>query len=403
MNSPTSISAGGQNWTLVAGLFSVLTVSSGLGFYNLSLYMNVLAANRAFSVAEVSGAVGVFFLAGGVAGLAVGRWLQHGDARVVMVAGALLGGTALALIGQVTAQWQLFVLYGLFGVGNTAVSLLPATTLVTRWFDARRRALALSITSTGLSLGGVLVTPLSVVLLESATLESAMALMGLCYALAIAPIAVFTIRSFPGSSVSTRSAPVLGGTPLGEARRSRFFIVVTASYVLLMGTQVGCIAHLYNRGAEVVGPIEASFAVALLASMSIVARLLGGLLLARVRMMPFTLVNMAGQAAGLALLAEAQGATSLWAAAAVFGCTVGNLLMLQPLLLAQAFGPRDYPRIFALSQSVTTLGVASGPVVMGIMHGVGGYGLVFWAAALASAVALALASTAGPMPRGELP
>ena len=149
-------------------------------------------------------------------------------------------------------------------------------------------------------------------------------------------------------------------------------------------------------------PIEASFAVALLASMSIIARLLGGLLLARVRMMPFTIVNMGGQAVGLALLAEAEGQLSLWVGAAVFGCTVGNLLMLQPLLLAQAFGPRDYPRIFALSQSVTTLGIASGPVLIGIMHGAGGYWLAFWASACASAVALLLAMTAGPVPRGEV-
>ena len=33
-------------WYVVAGLFVVLTISSGLGFYNLSVYMNVLAAAK---------------------------------------------------------------------------------------------------------------------------------------------------------------------------------------------------------------------------------------------------------------------------------------------------------------------------------------------------------------------
>ena len=45
-----------------------------------------------------------------------------------------------------------------------------------------------------------------------------------------------------------------------------------------------------------------------------------------------------------------------------FGATVGNLLMLQPLLLAEAFGVREYPRIY-LSQLLSTLGVAPGPAL----------------------------------------
>ncbi len=35
-------------WVLACNLFAILTVSSGLGFYNLSVYMNVLAAQRGF-------------------------------------------------------------------------------------------------------------------------------------------------------------------------------------------------------------------------------------------------------------------------------------------------------------------------------------------------------------------
>ena len=48
----------------------------------------------------------------------------------------------------------------------------------------------------------------------------------------------------------------------------------------------------------------------------------------------------------------------LWIGAGMFGFTVGNLLMLQPLMLAQAFGVMDYPKIFSLSQAVSTLGIA---------------------------------------------
>jgi MFS family permease len=390
-----------QGWVLVAGLFAVLTVSSGFGFYNLSLYMNVLAAQRAFSVADVSGAIGVFFLAGGLSGLVVGRWLQHGDARLVMMAGAVLGGASLALMGLAETRVQLLLLYASFGIGNTAVSLIPATTLVTRWFEPRRRAMALSIASTGLSLGGVLLTPLSVALLQSVPFAQAMMMLGAAYAAGIVVVAA-GIRSFPAGYARPRvGEALLSGVELAAARRTRFFIVLTASYVVLMGAQVGSIAHLYNRGVEVTGPYEASIAVALLASMSIVSRLLGGWLLARLPMLGFTLANIAGQALGLALLAFTTTEVSLWIAAAVFGSTVGNLLMLQPLLLGYAFGARDYPRIFALSQGITTLGIAAAPVLMGIMQALGGYRLAFGVVAMASCGALLLLATAGRIPDGE--
>ena len=45
--------------------------------------------------------------------------------------------------------------------------------------------------------------------------------------------------------------------------------------------------------------------------------------------------------------------------AGVMGATVGNLLMLQPLWLAEAFGVRAYARIFSLSNAIAVIGVAA--------------------------------------------
>ena len=50
-------------------------------------------------------------------------------------------------------------------------ALVPATTLVARWFSARR-SVALSITSTGLSLGGILLTPVAASLITRLGLEA---------------------------------------------------------------------------------------------------------------------------------------------------------------------------------------------------------------------------------------
>ena len=185
------------------------------------------------------------------------------------------------------------------------------------------------------------------------------------------------------------------------AVRSRFFIVLTLGYIVAMGTQVGAIAHLYNRGFAIATPLQAAFAVSAMATLSVIGRLVGGVVIGRVPIKTFTLANVVGQLLGFILLAHAQDATQLWIGAGVFGVTVGNLLMLQPLLLAQAFGAIDYPRIYAVSQAVTMLGVACGPVLLGMIVGTNGYSAGFSVFALLSGLALALIVAAGPVPEGD--
>jgi predicted MFS family arabinose efflux permease len=291
------------------------------------------------------------------------------------------------------------LVYAVFGIGNTCVSIIPATTLITRWYDATRRPLALSIISTGLSVGGVLLTPLSAVLLEAWPLEAALPLLGAVYALVIAAVAWRFVAMPVAETDESAPSRASADRPFAAAVRSRFFVLLTAGYVLVLGTQVAGIAHLFSRGIEIATPLQASFAVSVLASTSVLGRLLGGALLARLSMRGFTLANIVGQASGFALIAHAGDALGLWLGAAVFGVTVGNLLMLQPLLLAQAFGVADYPRIFSLSQGITTLGVAAGPVVLGMLHSMQGYLLGFVSLALLSALAFGLVVSAGPLPR----
>ena len=85
---------------------------------------------------------------------------------MVVAGGALIGASGLVLFGQVESMAGLYLAYLVFGVGFACTSLLPGTTLVTRWF-ARRRGMALALATTGLSAGGVFITPLSARLVAS--------------------------------------------------------------------------------------------------------------------------------------------------------------------------------------------------------------------------------------------
>ena len=384
---------------LVAGVFVVLAVSSGFGFYNLAVYMNALSEQRAFTVTDISQAVGLLFIASGLAGLAVGRLMAVWDVRWVMVGGAAVAGAALSLMGYASEVWHVWVLYTVFGVGNAAVSLVPGTTVVTRWFPGANRSVALSIASTGLSVGGVLLTPLSAFVIQAVGVEQALPWFGAAFFCVIAPVALLTVRDWPpGGGPSARRVEPPDNAAVAHALRSRFFVGAAVAYVLMMGAQVGVIAHIFNHADKVAGQSVASSSVATLAFCSIVGRLLGGLVVRRFPIRAFTMLNVAGQAVGIAALAVAQTGAVVLVGAACFGVTVGNLLMLQPLLMATAFGVRDYPRIYSVANLWMTVGVAGGPLALGVLYDLLSYQTAFLAASAASGVALVVFFGAGALP-----
>jgi MFS family permease len=389
-------------WYVVAALFLVLTVSSGFGFYNLSVYLNVLAAKTGFSISELSVAVSLFFVVGGVAGIWVAHLLDRFDVRWVMIGGAVLAGAALGTTGRVEDLWLIYVLYMLFGIGNAAVSIVTSTTLVTRWFPGPERSIALSIASTGLSLGGVVLTPLSAKLFNDFGVQQVMPWIGLAFAGIIAPVVIVVLRPPNGNRPRGQDGGEDSGWAFRDAVRSRFFILLTGAFVLCMAAQVGGISHLYNRAEGLVDYVTAAVAVQVLTIMSILCRILGGFLVTRISIRLYTLGNLLGQTAGLALIATAETAIDVLIGAGVFGATVGNLLMLQPLWLAEAFGVKAYARIFSLSNAIAVVGVAGGPVVLGLTFDSANYRLSYLVAAGLSLAAWGLMFTAGPTPAAEV-
>lgn len=372
-------------WYVVAALFVMLTVASGLAFYNLSVYMNALVAAHGFPVGMVSSATALFFVASGCAGLLAGRLISRFDPRWTISLGGVTGALALLALAEVRELWQLYLVYALFGAGHAMVSLVPATTLVTRWF-AEQRSVALSVASTGLSVGGVLLTPASAALIAHLGLEVAMPRLAWLWFLGIVPVTLLVVRSGPPVVLDAKGVQQpMTGWHYQAAVSSHFFRRVTAAWVLAMLAQVGGIAHLFNLAATRVDTALAAKSVSLMAMASIIGRFAGGWLLLRVDTRRFALCCLLAQSASMLLLALMMQGFGILAAALLFGLTVGNLLMLQPLLLAEVYGVRDYGRIFSLSQWLTTLGVAAGPLLLGLLYDLqGGYQLSFLLAACAS-------------------
>ena len=152
-------------WWVALGGCLISLVCAGVGFYSQGVLLDALCAERGWSRAGVAGASGAYFVVSGFAGLAVGRAIDRFGARGFIAVGAVLLAASLVAVGRVESQAMLYVWFPLMAIGASLAGPVPTSAIVTRWFVARR-ARAMTVSQTGVSLGGILLVPLATYLIH---------------------------------------------------------------------------------------------------------------------------------------------------------------------------------------------------------------------------------------------
>jgi len=390
-------------WWVLSACFTLLSFSSGLGFYGLAVYLQAFSRERQWSVSSISLATTLFFLVGGMAGLWIAKFIATHDVRIMVLGGATLGTIALLLMRFVEHRWQLFAVYSLYALGWAASGMGPVTTVVTRWFHVRR-ASALAIASTGLSMGGIIVTPFIKWILDSQGVRNGSPWLAVIWFLGTVPVTLLLLRSYPhkygwlpdGQRAEPGQIAQVSGTPMEEAVRSRFFRAVSFGYIFAFGAQIGGVLQLIKLVEERTDRSTATLATIVLSVSSIISRFVAGRIIPRVDMTRFTVGLAVVQGSSLAGVAMINSRLGLLLAISLLGTTIGNMVMMQSLLIAEHFGVRDYPRIAARAGLISFTGTALGPLLLGWLYDVaGGYRSSYLAAAACSIMGAVMISFAG--------
>ncbi|HTX27595.1 MAG TPA: MFS transporter [Streptosporangiaceae bacterium] len=399
---PRSLEPGGLSrrraWLVVFVIGWTFTIATGLGFYALSLYLNILTSSRGFALTTVSYSISAFFLVSAVVNVPLGRLVRRVEPRWIMLGGSAVAGLALLLLGRVDAVWQLYLVFTVFGCGFSASSYLPGTAVIVALFE-HDRARALAVGLTGGSVGGVVVAPLLARILDARGLTATAPWLGLAYLILAGAPVVVSIRgrlAAPLAADDEAATPADGGVSYAQADRgvsyaqavrSAAFALVTVCFAVLMADQVGAQVQIVSIGSAM-GVRDAGIAVSIMASATIAGRLIGAFALGRLPVVGFSALMGVLQGASFAALALLPGLSGLAAGTVLFGITIGNLTVLIPLVVVELFGLADYPRIYALSQFGASVGTAGGPAVLAALHsGFGSYRLPLLILAGVSALA----------------
>jgi MFS family permease len=395
-------------WTIAFGLAALSSVVVGIGFYGIAVFLDALATERAWPRAGVSLATTVYFVASGIGGSLIGRAVDRYGSRGFIVAGTTLMAVALLALGGVERQGQLMAVYALLALGFALTGNVPTGAILTRWF-VTRRARAMSISQTGVSVGGVVLVPVVTQLVHERGLSAATTVLAALLILFGWTLAAFVLRSDPREFGLAPDGLRDGAAPLPpalqaveqrvwtprETLRTPSFWLLVGAFASILFCQVGTAMHQLALLRDHLDARTAALAVSTTAAGSFAARLAVGSFADRISKPRLAALLMCVQGVTLAGFALCTQTLPLFALSLVFGFTIGNVFLLQALLVAECFGMRSFGSVLGLLQLVTQTASGLGPFALGVLHGrLGGYsdallpvsGLAFVAAALVSRV-----------------
>ena len=377
-------------WMIVFACAALLFVSVGVGYYGLAVYLGPLRELHGWSNADVSLATGLYFAFSGVSSALVGPQIDKYGARRWMFPGLLLLGFASVAIGQVTQLWQLYAAYMLLAIGSGMSAGVAVNATLARWF-VQRRAWAMAVSSTGVSLGGAVLSPLNTFLIEQYGLAFATPIMGLLILAVGFPIILFVLVWDPrqmglpqdGLRGTFQAAAVTAArSAANQTRRWTVrqalgtvpFWAILTSFVIVLLAQTGFILHQVAFLEERLGSLTAAGAtLSFTAVGSIVARLIVGRFFAdRVDLRILTVIMFLVQGTAALAVIHIDHPVSTFVAILIFGFTIGNVYMLQSLLTSDVFGYVSFGAVYGLIALATQLASGFGPWLIGWLEDVTG-------------------------------
>jgi MFS family permease len=388
-------------WNVVGATFVMALLSFGLGFYGIAVYVATLQRLYGWSASTVSAPVTVYYVAGALLTAAVAGLYERLGPRAVVTVGASAMAAGIATLGLVDRPWQLYPVFLVMSVGWGAMSGAAINIIVAPWFQ-RRRGLAVSLAFNGATLGGVIVTPALMALVD---------VLGFTRALTIAAIVLLVVLLVTTAAVMRRGPETLGLGPDGDAPRAAAagtaarddrrwrsaalrtwrFWSVSAPFALGLAAQVGVLTHMVAVVTPALTAGGAARAISATTAVAVIGRLATGLVVDRVNRRLVASATLTLQVAGVALLARGSSPASVYAGCALFGLGVGNLTSLPGLILTVEWPRERFNGLVALVVGINQLTFAFGPSLVGVVRDwAGTYGAALGVCATLEAISAAV-------------
>ena len=380
-------------WVIVAVAFLGDLVAAGIGFYGFGVFLKPMSQEFGWTRAMTAGALTFRSIISGLTAPLVGTLVDRRGPRLIMTVGGALGGLGFVLLSRMSELWHLYLVYGLLGaVGMIGVGGLVSNSTIAKWF-IQKRGRAIAIATTGLSLGGVVFTPLTERLIALLGWRGAWVILGIiAWALVIPTSAAFMRRrpedvgllpdgldqassgKEPSKSITVQLKQkvfVERTWTLQEALHTRalWLIVLAFNMAGLSAAAIPFhhVAYVTDRGFT---STQAALSLTVFAFCAAVAKLIWGFVAERIHMRYCVMGVYLGSALALLLLLNARSIETIFAFSVLFGLSFGGQVVLNPLTWANYYGRDFLGTILGVVQPFTMIASAVGPLFAGYVYDV---------------------------------
>jgi sugar phosphate permease len=372
-------------WRMVAVGCGIRMLGGGFHLYGFTVFFLPITQELGLSRAATSLVFSLARAEGAIEGPLAGYLIDRLGPRPMILAGVILSGIGYMLLATIESYYGFLVVYlGVISLSFSAGFMHSPMVLANTWF-IRRRALAMTLVSSAIGIGGTLITPLLAFSVHTWGWRWGAFLSGIGLILVGVPVALFVKRSpeslgmlpdgaAPSAAQPDSKAPGTKDSPsqsreadftLKQAMRtSAFWMIVLATttrVAVFNAITVHFIPIMVWRG---VSEQRAAALLAAMALMSLPSHLLVGWLADQVSKPRLMGLCMTIGAASIFFLAYGDGEWALW----VFTLLFTFMEAIFPVgwaTVGDFFGRKSFATIRGTMSFFYLWGPALGPVIAG--------------------------------------
>ncbi|WP_316189233.1 MFS transporter [Bradyrhizobium sp. SZCCHNS1054] len=391
-------------WVIVAagGLLGCVAIG---GMFSLPVFLKPIAADTGWSVAGVSSAMTIGFLAMAFTSMGWGTLSDRVGPLPVVLTGSILLAASLALASFASSLITFQLMFGLMVGGATAAIFAPMMATVTGWFETHR-SLAVSLVSAGMGMAPMTMSPLAAWLVSSHDWRTSMRLIAVVVAAIMIPVSLL-VRRASAPERREAAAPGQDTAPsemtLSQAVRSPQFMILLATNFFCCATHSGPIIHTVSYAVSCGIPLIAAvtiYSVEGLAGMG--GRIAFGLLGDRFGAKRVLVLGLLAQAFGALAYVFVRELAAFYSVAALFGFIYAGTMPLYAAIARENFPLRMMGTVIGGTAMAGSLGMATGPLAGGLIYDAfSSYAWLYIGSWLMGLGAFLIAMTFRPFPKLE--
>lgn len=370
---------------VIAG-WIILLLAYGIN-YSFGVFFKPLIAEFGWARAITSAAYSITTIVAGIFGIIAGKLGDQFGPKIVCIVSGVFLGIGIAVMSQIHAVWQLYVVYGLIiaaGMGGYWPVLVP---MISRWFVARK-GLMTGVLASGVAFGTMLMPPLVSWIISASDWRTAYMIVG-GGALLLIILVSLLIKRNPAQEGQTHGEDKLTrennvstneGLSFGEAIRTRQFAMMCIIYFCFGFCLHSIMIHLVPHVTDIgILPEIAAGVLSTIGLVKLVSNYTIGGISDRLGVRPSLILSFTLMFIALCWLQLARETWMFYLFSIVFGLGYGGVITLQALMMAELFGMRSPGIILGTITFAHNIGGSAGPYVLGLLFDItGDYTLAFW-------------------------